>query len=275
MIPEGEAQELIDRLERHSRRSRPFLIYGLVAILAGFLVLTFYINGLRADAEERRAAAETRARDLEVKKAELRQRIDQAGRLAAGDHSPAEAPQVLSKIRAILAEASETTETLAATVEEPAPTLAAEAHQPDAVATVAPSPAPAKAKSETKVEPAQGVTQEQRPKVIRIFLHVGDKEQFSGARELQWSLGGASLDGTRIVVQGIEVVEGGGDDSLRCLKRQDCARAGEVAAIVNAELRGRSLRVRDLSRTYERARNVRPGTYEVWLAPGKIYITGE
>ncbi len=270
MIPESDATRLIERLERHSRRSRPFLIYGLVAIIAGFLLLTWRINGLREDAEQRRAEAEKKAGELLVRKTELRNRIDQAGQLAAAPHQPSEAPEVLRRIRTILGEASETTEKLAA-AEAPVPTVAAAAHQPDEVAPA--QDAATKAAPLPKAESGT-VAQIPRPTAIRIFLHIAEQGQYSGAKELQWSLRGSSLDGTKIVVPGIEMVDQA-DDTLRCLKRQDCQRAEEVAALVNSKLRGRSLRIVNLSSRYEGRSNVRPGTYEVWLGGGPVLVSAE
>lgn len=267
MIPESDAARLIERLERHSRRSRPFLVYGLVAIIVGFLLLTWRINGLRADAEQRRAEAERKADELLVRKKELRARIDQAGRLAAAPHEPAEAPEVLRRIRAILGEASETTEKLAA-AEAPVPTVSAATHQPDEAGAAATQATPS-AKSGPAV-----AAQAPRPAAIRIYLHIADKGQYGGAKELEWSLSGSSLGSTRIRVPGIELVDRA-DDTLRCLKRQDCQRAEEVAALVNSKLRGRRLRIVDLSKAYDGKSNVRSGTYEVWLGPGPVLVSAE
>jgi hypothetical protein len=264
-IDQSDARRLIDQLERHTRRSRPFLIYGLVAILAGFAILTFHINGLRQHAE-------AEAAELKVKKQALTARIDQAGRLASRRYAPADAQRALARISDILADASTTTQELGEEPEVAPPVVKAAAHQPDApVQAAAPVQAPVQSTAPAKQGAAPAAV---RPAVIRIFLHIRDKDQYGGAKELQWSLSSATLDGIRIVVPGIEMVDQA-DDTLRCLKKSDCDRASKVAALVNSRLRGRSLAVRDLSRTYGNAVNVRPGTYEVWLAPGTVAVGAE
>jgi hypothetical protein len=267
VIPENEARQLIERLERHTRRSRPFLVYGLVAILIGFAGLTWHVNSLRA-------AAEAEAADLRVKKAALNRKLDQAGWLAGRKYSAADAPKALARISDLLADASETTREIDdGTDAAAAHPVAAASHQPDAVL---PAKAPVQA-PQAKEAPApkpEAAGTPQASAVVRIFLHIVGKGQFAGAKELQWALTGATLDGQKVVVPGIELVDGA-DDTIRCLKPADCDRAARVAALVNAKLRGRSLQVRNLSRTYGDAPNVRPGTYEVWLAPGPVLVSAQ
>jgi hypothetical protein len=265
---DSDTQRLIDRIERHTRRSRPFFLYGLIAILAGFAILTYRIDVLRREALAEAAHERAEAADLRKKKAALTAKIDAAGALAAKAHATADVPRLLQQIRNVLADASTTTQALGEPLGLAPPIVKASAHRPDGEVDAAATP---KAAVAQPPPPAGAAPAEPRPAVIRIFLHIQNKEQFGGAKELQWSLSSASLDGTKIVVPGIETVDKT-DDTLRCLKKADCDRVEQVAAIVNAKLRGRILKVKKLDKAYGNAPNVRPGTYEVWLAPGPVYV---
>jgi peptidoglycan hydrolase-like protein with peptidoglycan-binding domain len=64
MTVESEALALVQSLERASRRTRPFLMYGLVAVLIGFGALIYNLEEQRRAAEQRAVAAETLVRTL-------------------------------------------------------------------------------------------------------------------------------------------------------------------------------------------------------------------
>lgn len=105
---------------------------------------------------------------------------------------------------------------------------------------------------------------------LRFFIHIAEEEQRPAARALA-----ARFEAiTNVEVPGIELVERGADDSLRCLKRAGCAQAGRLAAWINGQLDGRALTVTDLSARFEDSPRVRPGTFEVWFAPGPIELAG-
>jgi len=94
--------QLIEKLERASRRSRPFIIVGLIAIVAAFAAMAVYLNQQKNDAQQREARATARAAQLEEAYRAL-ERGDRAGaqRLLngviqeerqSGAEAPAQAP---------------------------------------------------------------------------------------------------------------------------------------------------------------------------------------
>lgn len=69
MIAERDALDLIEGLERSARRSRPFVLTGLVAMLIGFGTLVYYLEMQRREAEARAEQAETLVRYLQKARA--------------------------------------------------------------------------------------------------------------------------------------------------------------------------------------------------------------
>jgi len=107
---------------------------------------------------------------------------------------------------------------------------------------------------------------------VRLFIHINEEAQREAASRLERALEAASLGSAPIVVPGIELVPGSGDNSLRCLKRADCRRAPALLATVNGLLATPEVSVRDLSARFERAAGVAGGTYELWFGPGEIAL---
>jgi hypothetical protein len=110
--------------------------------------------------------------------------------------------------------------------------------------------------------------------VIRLFMQISDESQRAPARQLSQQLDGSTFEGRRISVQGIELVPQRGDNSLRCLKQQDCQQAAALAALINSRLASPSVTPRDLSQRFQNARNVAGGTYELWFGSGEIIPRG-
>jgi len=114
-----------------------------------------------------------------------------------------------------------------------------------------------------------------QPGAIRLFIHISEESQREAAQRLELALEAAQLGGSAIVVPGIELVPGGGDNSLRCLKRADCRRAEALTGLIGRTLSAPAVTPRDLSARYERDRGVAAGTYELWFGPGEIRFAGE
>jgi hypothetical protein len=109
---------------------------------------------------------------------------------------------------------------------------------------------------------------------IRLFLHISEESQRAPVRQLGQLLDGTDFQGRRISVQGIELVPERGDNSLRCLKQQDCRQAAALAALINSRLTGTTLTPLDLSQRFQNATNVSGGTFEVWFRAGEIVPRG-
>lgn len=109
---------------------------------------------------------------------------------------------------------------------------------------------------------------------IRLFMHISDESQRAAARQLSQQLDGTVFQDRTIAVQGIELVPQRGDNSLRCLKLEDCRQAAALAALINSRLAGPSITPLDLSQRFQNARNVSAGTYELWFGSGDIVPRG-
>lgn len=120
--------------------------------------------------------------------------------------------------------------------------------------------------------PAAGAAVPVPGPAIRLFLQIVDEAQRPAALLLQQRLQQERIGGRPIVVPGIEKVGGGADNSLRCLKSNDCAMAPALAALVNAQLASPQVTVTNLSARFDKAVNVAPGTFELWLAPGDVRV---
>lgn len=106
--------------------------------------------------------------------------------------------------------------------------------------------------------------------VIRLFMQIDNESQRAPAQRLGQQLNGLVFMGRRISVQGIELEPQRGDNTLRCLKQEDCQQAQALAALINARLGGAIITPLDLSQRFQNARNVSPGTYELWFGSGDI-----
>jgi len=110
--------------------------------------------------------------------------------------------------------------------------------------------------------------------LLRLFLHISEESQRDAARRVGERLDGVDFQGRRIAVQGIELVPGRGDDTLRCLKRADCRQAAALATLINAGLAEPAITPLDLSARFESAPGVAPGTFELWFGAGEIRAPG-
>jgi hypothetical protein len=127
MSPDQDALALVAGIERASRRSRPFFLFGLLAVVLGFVSISVY---LYQDREEERAQKAVLERQVAELSATLRKARDLWPRLG-GDL------QVREQLRTLLGRAIGTAEALPADV--------AEAHSATAVqnqAKAAPVPSP-------------------------------------------------------------------------------------------------------------------------------------
>ena len=75
MISQAELVDRIDRIEAVSKRARPLLMLGLIAITAGFIILSIYLDNARREANaiamEQRKLANESATTLEAVRAAL------------------------------------------------------------------------------------------------------------------------------------------------------------------------------------------------------------
>lgn len=120
--------------------------------------------------------------------------------------------------------------------------------------------------------PAAGTPVAPQGPAIRLFLQIVDEAQRPAAEILQQRLQQEKIGGHPIVVPGIEKVAAGADNSLRCLKSNDCAMAPALAALVNAQLASPQVTVTNLSARFDKAVGVAPGTFELWFGPGDVRV---
>lgn len=256
LLAREDALALIEGIERAARRSRPFFVYGLLAVLIGFIVATVYLISFTNSLREAKDAAEQRTAELSAKSDRLTASLNDAGRLAkALPESPAKLA-LITRLREARGDAASLEDAVVATAPEPATAGA----PPPATATRE----PVAANAATTANPAAVAGP---PENVRLFIHIVSEDQRPAALEFGLLLRNAQLGGSRITIPEIQLV-GSGNDSLRCHKPRDCAWADELARLINQHLRGRSVHAIDLTR--RNFPGVRPGTYELWFAPGPI-----
>lgn len=96
----------------------------------------------------------------------------------------------------------------------------------------------------------------------RVVIHIRDESQ----REVAGKIG-AELRSAGYVVPDIELVNAGPDATeLRFLRKAEQEEAAKIVGLLEKKMRIQA-RLADHSATYENAKDVRPGTYELWLAP--------
>jgi hypothetical protein len=108
----------------------------------------------------------------------------------------------------------------------------------------------------------------------RVYLHITNESYRPAAAAFERALEGATLNGARIVVPGIELVSSSPPGSvLRCFQQDECEReAVSLAGVVNKLLAEPEVKVQDLSLRYAKGKNVRARHYELWFAPGPIRL---
>ena len=260
MLPEAEAQDLIAQLERASQRSRPYVIFGLVAIVAGFVILAGYLEYQRRAAEALAAEQTERVKDLTTS-------LNNAKLIASEPHAP-ESREQWERMKNLLALATGDVASLKASV-SPNPAAAA----PAAGVPVAPTPAASAAPSSVAPEaPATSaaVAAVPPPPSIRLFIQIADASQRDAANRLASSWAGGTIDGITVVVPGVQLVRSDPENTIRCTQPAACARLAPVAAWVNGRLASPQLKPIDISRLYGSNAGIRPGTYELWFGPGEI-----
>lgn len=108
----------------------------------------------------------------------------------------------------------------------------------------------------------------------RLFIQISDERQRGGAEAMRASMLATPPVGWPLVVlPWIERAGSVGSNELRCLKIADCQRAKELAEGIARIGRLPEIKVVNLSRRYESRRDIRPGTYELWLAPDALAPT--
>jgi hypothetical protein len=108
----------------------------------------------------------------------------------------------------------------------------------------------------------------------RVYIHIADEKYRPAAIAFERRLEDASVDGSRVVVPGIELVRTSLPRSvLRCFRAQECAEEGpRLVEAVNMLLAQPQVRLQDLSATYGRSSSIRPRHYEIWFTAGDITL---
>lgn len=99
----------------------------------------------------------------------------------------------------------------------------------------------------------------------RIFIHIRGEYQREAAKKI-----GARLQAAGYLVPGIERLVDKGPEAteLRFLRKAEQEEAAKIVGLLNKM--GVQVKLADHSANYENAKNVRPGTYELWFAPGEF-----
>lgn len=164
--PDRDALALIEGIERASRRSRPFFLFGLLAVILGFVAVSVY---LYQDREEERAQKIV----LERQVAELTGTLDEARALWPHLDDSAAARD---RLRVLLGEAIGTARALPADVDE-ADSVAEVSNQAEAAPAAPPRPERPSTgtlrperPSPTTVRPGDRIKSDQRPRRPRSTM---------------------------------------------------------------------------------------------------------
>ncbi len=119
--------------------------------------------------------------------------------------------------------------------------------------------------------PIAAAASEQAGPAPRVYIQIAEEAQRAGARDLITRLTVSRLKGRKLIGMGPELVSRVTRDELRCMKASDCSQASGLATYLGLLL-GRKITPVDLSARYENSAAVRPGHYELWLAPGPFSV---
>lgn len=98
----------------------------------------------------------------------------------------------------------------------------------------------------------------------RIVIHIRGEYQREAAEKI-----GAQLRSAGYIVPDFELMNTGPNATeLRFLRKAEQEEAMKIVGLLNKM--GMQVKLADHSAEYENAKNVRPGTYELWLAPGEF-----
>jgi hypothetical protein len=106
-----------------------------------------------------------------------------------------------------------------------------------------------------------------------VYVQIGEASQRQGADALIARLNTAQFIGTTLRALGPDLQRPVQRNELRCLKRESCAEAADLAAYIQAVL-GKPVAVVNLSGRFQSNPAVRTWTYELWLAPGPLEVGG-
>ncbi|HYI47580.1 MAG TPA: hypothetical protein VEX35_03865 [Allosphingosinicella sp.] len=264
-----DALALIAGIERASRRSRPFFLFGLLAVILGFVSVSVY---LYQDREEERA----QKAELERQVAELSGTLRQARDLLPDlDDSPA----ARGRLRNLLREASNTARLLpAAVAAAESGTLAPAQAPPPMEKTPArlepPKAAPAPAAA-PQAEPYRGPPMTRGMSEVHIVIHIAEPSQLGPARALAGTLRSNILPHRqRFNVTSATIVSPqgnvpAGDNSVRCFDLWSCDNGERLTAIINAMMTSPRFQFRQMGG--------RPSgntliTLQIWFAPGPVRV---
>lgn len=259
MLTAEEAAELSAGFQKLSGHWRWWLAVGLALVLIGFAVLVTYLDERRRIAEAVARYQKDHASDLDATLQSARVVV------ASGLREHPDDPRWQSLNRLISAADVQVT-----SIDRAAGELVA--NQPG-VAVPAPGANPASTASAPAPAPPVSAANVQPPiTVVRIFLHINDPAQRPAAQAVAAAWAGRRIGEASVVVPGIELVPQKADNTLRCTRTDSCAMADTVLQWINARLASPPLTKRDLSGKFAGATNIRPGTFEVWFAPGPISL---
>lgn len=269
MIPRNEALELIEGLERASVRTRPFLIWGLILIVVGFVTLSVYLYNQTQEEKARADALKVEAQSLD---ATLKLAQQHARNL---DTDPGARAALLRALRVAINRAGSLEEVVedaasAAPVSSPAPAERTAPRPERAERAPVPSPTPAP-QPETSQAPARAPVTRQ----VRFVIHIAEASQLGAARALAGTLYAnipARHPGYTMLPVTIAQAEGdapAGDNSVRCFDLWACDNAERLTGHLNRMLITPHLEMRIMPGA---PRGMGVINLQIWFAPGQIRV---
>lgn len=269
---EAHAQQR-QRAEARRREQRLRTMYAGLGVLALLLVVSSSL-GYVAWEQSRRAAAELDEAKRQFEAAGLAREGELAARaqteaLAQEARQSAETLQrVASALEGVGAEASNWRLDPSAWEEQLSMAKAQIVAQADTLSSygMASTADPTKA---VRPAPAVGTG-------VLLYIHIAGEGQAAAARTLARRLqaGVMPVVAAAVTVPDIAVVKAAPAQSLlRCFQPAECRSDGKaLLAVINDSLRAPRVTLDDVSARYGDSRGVRPGTYELWFAPGAIEL---
>lgn len=125
-------------------------------------------------------------------------------------------------------------------------------------------------KSGSIAEPPQAISKSLNP---RVYIQISQEQQRATAMVLGRRISSLQLADMWVIVPGIELVEAVPRvTELRCFESVDCEAGRLLAQEINDLLEAPAVNLVNLSQRYGGSENIRPGHYELWLAPGELAL---
>jgi hypothetical protein len=119
-------------------------------------------------------------------------------------------------------------------------------------------------------ELTSAITQALSSLPVRVYFHIRDEADRDDAERVRQQLQANALNGSAIIVPGIEKVNGVQNKSiLKCFKKTECDTIG-VKLVGLFKASGVQIELSNQSAAYSQSTSIRPNHFEAWFSPGSL-----